>query len=83
MKFYEVTSPPNIVIILCEILRSVGLGVVIGKGGVKISIQFVIYLRYYLLCTTSLTLRIVLILVPVIAEILANDNPFRINEISF
>ena len=83
MKFYEVTSPPNIVIILCEILRSVGLGLVIGEGGVKISIQFVIYLRYYLLFTTSFTLRIVLILVPVIAEILANDNPFRINEISF
>ena len=37
MKFYEVTSPPNIVIILCEILSNVGLGLVNGKGGGKIS----------------------------------------------
>lgn len=42
-------------------------------------IQCIIYIYKFTVC---LILRIVLILVPVILDILLNDNPLRINDIS-
>lgn len=71
--------PKEGIYILINIAAVIRMRIAIYKHKQHFEIQRIICIYKFTVC---LILRIVLILVPVILDILLNDNPLRINDIS-